>query len=304
MRYFLGIDGGASKTCCVLGDERIILGRGTAGSSNVTRVGEAVARESLTLSILQACAAAQIDPTQIAGTCVGAAGAARENVRAQLHRFVSETVHGEVQVVGDMMVALHAAFGDGPGVIVVSGSGSIAYGRDVSGRTLRAGGWGFAISDEGSGYWIGRRAIASSLRVCDERGESDCSLLSEILKVLGLESREHLVTRANGNPPLDFASLVPAVIKLSDEGDETAQRVLSAAGEELGDLGVVVLKRLFKDAASAPVAMSGGVFGNSAFLRRVFYNYLALAFPAAIVNPTVVEPVLGALAMARERAHI
>ncbi len=201
------------------------------------------------------------------------------------------------------MVALHAAFGDGPGVIVVAGSGSIAYGRDLSGRTGRAGGWGFAISDEGSGYWIGRRAIASSIRVCDERGESECSLLSEILKVLGLESREHLVMRANGNPPLDFAIVVPAVIKLSDEGDETAQRVLSAAGEELGKLGVVVLKRLFED-ASAPVAMSGGVFANSAFLRQVFYNYLASAFPAAIMNSTVVEPVLGALAMARKRAHI
>jgi N-acetylglucosamine kinase-like BadF-type ATPase len=203
-----------------------------------------------------------------------------------------------------MIVALHAAFGDGLGVIVVAGSGSIAYGRNLSGETVRAGGWGFAISDEGSGYWIGRQAIAASMRVCDERGKAECPLLSEILKVFGLETREQLVIRSNGNPPLDFASLVPAVILLSGRGDETAQAVLSAAGEELGKLGIVVLKRLFKDAPSVPVAMSGGVFGNSAFLRQVFYNYLSSTFPAAITNPTVVEPVLGALELARKRAHV
>jgi glucosamine kinase len=302
--YFLGVDGGASKTSSVLGDDRTILGRGTAGSSNVTRVGEAAARESLTVSILQACAAAQISPKQITSTCVGAAGAARENVRAQLQRSVREIVQGEVQIVGDMVIALQAAFGNGPGVIVVAGSGSIAYGRDVSGATVRAGGWGFRISDEGSGYWIGRKAIAASLRVCDERGEAECRLLSEILKVFALQTREQLVVKANGDPPPDFASLVPAVISLSDHDDEGAQAVLRAAGEELGKLAVVVIKRLFADATSVPVAMSGGVFANSALLRQVFYNYLSVAFPAAVTEGTVVEPALGALELARKRVQV
>lgn len=304
MAYFLGIDGGATKTSCVLGDERTILGCGTAGSSNVIRVGETGARKSMSESILQACAAAQISPEQITSTCVGAAGAARENVRAQLHRFVTEMVSGEVQIVGDMIVALQAAFGDGAGVVVVAGSGSIAFGRSVSGATVRAGGWGFAISDEGSGYWIGRRAIATALRSCDESGEPEGRLLSRIVKELGVENREQLVARANGNPLPDFATLVPAVISLADDGDEAAQEVLRAAGEELGKLALVVLRRLFKDSPSVPVAMSGGVFGNSPFLRRIFYNYLCSAFPAAITNATVVEPVLGALELARKRSLV
>lgn len=304
MAYFLGIDGGASKTFCVLGDERSILGHGTAGSSNVTRVGEAAARKSLKASISHACDAARISPAQITSTCVGAAGAARENVRAQLHRFVSETVYGEVQIVGDMIVALQAAFSDGPGVVVVAGSGSIAYGRDASGATVRAGGWGFAISDEGSGYWIGRRAVAATMRICDQNAQSEFPLLHEILKVFGLETREQLVVMANGNPAPDFASLTPVIISLSENGDENAQAVLSAAGEELAKLTLVVLGRLFKDAASVPVAMSGGVFEHSAFVRQVFYNYLSPAFPAAVTNPTVVQPVLGALELARKFAPV
>lgn len=301
MTYFLGIDGGASKTCCVVGDERMVLGRGIAGSCNVTRVGATAASESLKSSILQACEAAAISPSQITSTCVGAAGAARESVRAPLYRLVSETVRGEVKIVGDMVVALQAAFRDEPGVVVVAGSGSIAYGRDSSGTTIRAGGWGFAISDEGSGYWIGRLAVSSALRACDESGVAECPLLCEILKNFRLENHEQLVLKANGMPPPDFASLAPTVIRLSDGGDKTARMVLAAAGEKLGELAIVVLKRLFRDAASAPLAMAGGVFEHSAFVRQVFYNCVVQSFPTAATNPTVVEPVLGALELARNR---
>ena len=302
MAFFLGIDGGASKTSCVLGDEQTILGRGIAGSSNVIRVGEATARESLTYSILQACSAAGISPSQITSTCVGVAGSERDEVRVPIQRFVGEVVAGAVQILGDMVVALQAAFGDGPGVIVVAGSGSIAYGRSASGDTGRAGGWGFAVSDEGSGYWIGRRAIATCLRTGDAQGKWDCELLSEVMDLLDVSTREQLILKVNASPPPNFASLAPAVLALSDRGDATAQSVLSAAGEELAALATVVLKRLFMNVASVPVAMSGGVFSNSAFVRQVFYNCLLAAFPPATLNPSVIDPVLGALELARKKS--
>jgi N-acetylglucosamine kinase-like BadF-type ATPase len=200
-----------------------------------------------------------------------------------------------------MAVALQAAFGDGPGVIVIAGSGSIAYGRNVAEETARAGGWGFAVSDEGSGYWIGREAVSTCLRRFDELGQWDGEFLSELMEILEVSTREQLILTVNGNPPPNFASLVPAALALADRGDETAQTVLSAAGKELAALAMVVLKRLFVNIPSVPVGMSGGVFKNSAFVRQVFYNCLLADFPPATLNPSVIEPVLGALELARKK---
>ena len=169
MAIFLGIDGGGSKTSSLIGDENSILGRGTAAGSNVVRVGEVPTREALAAAIRQACGAAHIVPAQITRTCIGVAGAARPQISQTIQRLLTELVPGEIEVVGDMVIALEAAFDDGPGVIVIAGTGSIAYGRNASGQTARAGGWGFAISDEGSGHWIGRAAVAAVLRACDRR---------------------------------------------------------------------------------------------------------------------------------------
>ena len=155
MTYYLGIDGGGSKTTCAVGDESSLLATVAAGPSNITRVGEARARASLHQAVHEACAAAKIDPRQVRRACIGAAGAGREEIAGALRKIMAETLPGEIEVVGDMQIALAAAFGAGPGVIVIAGTGSIAYGRDAQGGTARAGGWGFAISDEGSAHWIG-----------------------------------------------------------------------------------------------------------------------------------------------------
>ncbi len=155
MAYYLGIDGGGSKTICVVGDESSLLATVTAGGSNITRVGEAGARETLQQAIREACLAAKINPQQVLRACIGAAGAGREEIASTVRKIVAEIIPGEIEVVGDMEIALAAAFGKGPGVIVIAGTGSIVFGRDAQGKVARAGGWGFAISDEGSAHWIG-----------------------------------------------------------------------------------------------------------------------------------------------------
>src|SRR3989449_9405871 len=211
---FLGIDGGATKTSCLVGDEKSVLGSGASGSSNLIRVGEAQARESLTTAIHQACAAARVSPAQIHKTCVGLAGAARPEISSAARRVMLEIVGGEVQIVGDTIIALEAAFGRGPGVVVISGTGSIAYGRNAAGQSARAGGWGFAISDEGSGHWIGRTAVAAAVRALDldDAGATNQSLLENLMKFWQVETREQLVVAANATPSPDFAALFPAVL--------------------------------------------------------------------------------------------
>jgi N-acetylglucosamine kinase-like BadF-type ATPase len=301
--YYLGIDGGGSKTTCIVGDEDSVLGSALAGPSNITRVGEARARESLHESVRLACADAKIDPRQVQRACVGVAGVASEEIATSVRKIIAELISSELEVVGDMQIALQAALGAGPGVVVIAGTGSIAYGRDAHGKTARAGGWGFAISDEGSAHWIGRMAIAALLRSVD-RSESDqisqptSVLLREIKTVWTLESFEQLARKANTNP--DFAALLPGVLAAADAGDEVARQVLTRAGKELAELAGIVVQRLFrKDEAVIPLAMVGGVFRYAHSVVAVFSETLRKFDPWLQINPDVVEPVAGALQMAR-----
>jgi N-acetylglucosamine kinase-like BadF-type ATPase len=190
-------------------------------------------------------------------------------------------------------------------VIVIAGTGSIAYGRNSKGQTARAGGWGFAISDEGSGHWIGRSAVAASMRAYDEAGiESTSVLLESIMKAWGVATREQLVVAANAahnvDATPDFAALLPAVLSAADAGDETARTILTQAGMELATLAKIVIGRIFGDAEAIPVATSGGVFCNCALGQQVFYNSLRAEKPKVLPNATLVDPAKGALALARK----
>jgi glucosamine kinase len=315
--YYLGIDGGGSKTTCVVGDESSLLATTTAGPSNITRVGEGRARESLHEAIGKACTAAEISPRQVDRACIGVAGGGREETARALRKIIAEIIPGETEVVGDMEIALAAAFDAGPGVIVIAGTGSIAYGRDARGRTARAGGWGFAISDEGSAHWIGCAAVTALLRSID-RGidqkigqgiaqskddpAAEASPLFRQLKVAwDVRSIEELVRKANSNP--DFAALFPAVLAAAEAGDAVAQLVLAQAGGELAQLVAIVIRRLFvEDATNSPavqLAMAGGVFRHSGSVREVFCNEVHKLDPCPEVRLPVVDPVEGALRMAR-----
>jgi N-acetylglucosamine kinase-like BadF-type ATPase len=301
--YYLGIDGGGTKTTCAVGDESHLLATATAGPSNIVRVGESQARQSLQQSVRQACAAAGIVPAQVAHTCVGGSGAARPEFAEIVRGFLSEILPSPIAVVGDMQIALEAAFDTGPGVVVIAGTGSIAYGRDRQGRTARAGGWGFAIGDEGSAHWIGRSAVSAVLRAADLTGENsrDCAPSSfswALCKAWGVTSLSDLARAANSIPPPDFAALFPAVASSSDA---SATKVLSNAGQELAQSAAVVVRRLFTEDQNAcvPVAMTGGVFRHATLVRQVFYNELRTLDPRVEVNPQVVEPVEGALRLAR-----
>lgn len=306
MSYYLGIDGGGTKTTCVVGDESQVLATATAGPSNIVRVGEAQARESLQQSVRIACAAAGITPAEVAHTCIGGSGAGRPEIAEIVRRYLAEILSTGIDVVGDMQIALEAAFDRGPGVIVIAGTGSIAYGRDRQGRTARAGGWGFAIGDEGSAHWIGRAAVSAVLRAADLTGETSTgaapsSLAAALLKAWGVMSLADLARAANSIPPPDFAALFRAV---AVSKDDLAAEVLTSAGRELARVAEVVILRLFdkRETTLVPVAMTGGVFRHAPQVREVFYNELRTLDARVEVNAQVVEPVEGALRMARRAA--
>jgi N-acetylglucosamine kinase-like BadF-type ATPase len=306
MAFYIGIDGGGTKTRCVLGNETAVLATTVAGGCNVVRSGEVHARESkareaLQSVVRQACTIAKISPAELRAICIGAAGAARPDAAATLHHILAELNPQQIKVVGDSVIALEAAFGSGPGVIAIAGTGSIVYGRDngrdSSQHTARAGGWGFAISDEGSGHWIGRQAISALLRARDEGHETE--LTAAILDVWKLDTIDALIQHANATPPPEFPRLFPVVVRFAESGDHIARELLGRAGHELATLASIVIRRLAPSAPYVPVAMTGSVFRQSAEVRRVFYNQLEASFSGIRLRDDFVDPVMGALALAR-----
>jgi N-acetylglucosamine kinase-like BadF-type ATPase len=309
--YYLGIDGGGSKTKCVIGDDTTIVASAVSGPSNITRIGEARARESMQQAITQACAAATISPQQIASACIGAAGAARKEVADAVQKFAAELIPGEIKIVGDMEIALHAAFGAGPGIIVIAGTGSIAFGRNQQGQTARAGGWGYAISDEGSAHWIARQAVITLLRAADEvHGKSEnrsqsvdapsnSLLFQELKRAWNVNSFEQLASAANSTS--NFADLFPAVVSAANASNKQAQQVLQQAAAELARLAQIVTRKLFPGENSpVPMAMVGGVFRHALKVRDSFAALVRAENSNVILNREVVEPVHGALELARK----
>jgi len=296
MALYLGIDSGGSKTRCALGDENRVLGTSMSAGSNVIRQGSAGAKEALQAAVREVCTVANTTPHKIARIAIGAAGAARPAVAATIKSILAELTPAAVEVVGDMVIALEAAFAGGPGVIAIAGTGSIAYGRNSAGDTARAGGWGFAVSDEGSGHWIGRSAVSAIFRARDEGRET--ALTNAILQAWSLKSFDDLIQAANLQALPEFPRLVPVVLRAANEGDELARSLFVEAGTRLADLAAIVIRRLAQT-PYAPIAMAGSVFRQSADVRQVFYNCLEKGFPGIEVRPELAEPVQGALALAR-----
>jgi glucosamine kinase len=301
MPFFLGIDGGGTKTRCVVGDEKSELGGATSSSSKVQRVGEACAQDALAAAVNEACVHAGISPQQIVRTCAGITGAARPEIAGVMRDLMNSIVGGHVEIVGDIEIAFEDAFGSGPGVMVIAGTGSIAYGKNQTGETARAAGWGYPISDEGSGQWIGAEAVREALRARD-RGQP-AGFLNHLIEKLGASSFEDFIVRLNGNPPVDFAALFPTVLAWSDRGDSGAASILERAGRELAGIADIVVERLFHE-HSVSVATHGGVLASSTLVRKCFAQELRARHRQAELLDREIDPARGALERARREFKI
>jgi glucosamine kinase len=298
MSFYLGIDAGGTQTTCAIGDSKVVLARAQGATCKLSKVSEEQAREVLRALIAEACESAKIMPTEIEHTFIGIAGITGHQVAERMSGILQEIVAGDIQVTGDMSIAMEAAFGDAPGVIVIAGTGSIAFGRNTRGDTARAGGWGPAISDEGSGEWIGRQAIAQAMRSHDDGAST--RLVAEIFEIWRVATRDEIAAHANAIPPPDFAQLFPAVLKAASQHDSLAQEILTSAGMELARLARIVLRKLWLGPTAVNLRVSGGVVSNSQVIRDAFQNTLRSERPDVMVSFEPVDPVLGALALARK----
>jgi len=316
MALFLGIDGGGSRTQACLGDERgRILAKAEAGPSNPVKVGNEASRKELLRAARKvlrkgATQAVRHQPAAAGGgrgrrrqgpllvaVCAGVAGVDRPAVSRPLLAWLRKAIPARHYLVTtDAAVALHAALGTTLGMIVVSGTGSIAYARNRRGQTLRAGGWGAAFDDLGSGYDVGRKAIMAALRDFDGRGEPT-ALTSRICQALKLPDITQIVLKKLD--PQQVAALFPLVSEAARQGDRVARRLCAQAAYDLAQLALALSRRLGRH-GMVPVVCAGGVFSSSPALRRSFARYVHQHMPSARVRLLQREPVEGALAMARE----
>lgn len=298
MPYYLGIDAGGTKTESAVSNGAELLGQATSGTSKILRVGEAQARLNLRQAVLEACEAAKVSPTEIIQVCVGISGASIPGVVAWVEGVIHELGPAHVRIIGDHIIAHRAAFGALAGVLVIAGTGSIAYGKNEKGETARAGGWGPAVSDEGSAFWIGREAVSAALRLHDQA--SNNGLYSSIAQFWKVESAEDVIRVANADASRNFADLSFLITTLADKGDATAQAIMTRAGQELAGLAATVITRLWPPDAVVRVALAGGVLQSSSLIRHAFHDALQTEHRRAAISFAYVRPVLGALAMAAQ----
>jgi N-acetylglucosamine kinase-like BadF-type ATPase len=298
--FFLGIDGGGTKTECALGDESRVLGSSIGATVKIKKVGPDAAGAALEGAIRTACERAGIAADQIARTCIGVAGTTIPEVVDWAYGVLGQLVSGEIEVVNDALIAHRAAFNGGPGVLVIAGTGSNVLGINDRGEFGRAGGWGPIISDEGSGFWIGRTTVAQAMRAYDAGRSTD--LLNAVMDSWKLTTREEVVSMANSNPPPDFASLLPEILRCADAGDALAREILSSAAQELAQLARIVIRKIWPGGGDVSIAVTGGVFAHSAQIRQMFANSIRAERKGITVNLEPVHPVMGALDMARKKA--
>ena len=281
MRCVLGFDGGGTKTECVLMDETsAIRGRGRSGPSNPFRIGYAAALASLREAAQSALAEAQAAPAAITAVCAGLGGVgqpeASEKMRALLAK---EFPHATVRICSDLDLVLAAA-PPGPSIVLVAGTGSAAIGRNADGETARIGGHGPMISDEGSAYDVGRRAVMAALREYDRTG-TDTALGKRILEEMGSPKWAELRRRIQAAPDEVFPRLFSVTAALADSGDQTAQGILRAAAYKLASLATTLAERLHISENSFQLVKTGGMIGRSKYFDAQLHERLRVTLPQA-----------------------
>jgi len=232
---------------------------------------------------------------------VGAAGAGRAPEQEALAAAITAAgVAERVDVRGDIEIALAAAFGDGPGILINAGTGSIAYARGPDGRLHRAGGHGWQLGDEGGGYWLGRRGLSAAARAHDGLEESS-TLLERLLMALGLQTFDDLIRWTATATPAQVAALAPHVLNAAREGETVAQQIVEEAAAELSQLVRVLLPH-FSGTDPIKMATAGGLLRPGSPLLIALRSNLATDLPRARISEggAQVDSPAGALRLAAQ----
>ena len=301
--FVLGIDAGGTKTVCLVADEHgHVLGSARGPGANLATLGELEVEKVLHEVMEQAMVGQSGAPAVI---CLGIAGVDRAEdaaiIRSIMRRIGNKA---PVLVVNDALIALEAGAGDGPGIVLIAGTGSICYGRNDRGHAARAGGWGYILADEGSGWWMGQRAIQAVMRQADGRGPAT-SLTPRVLAYFGVTDPALVVHEVYYHDPRRrlIAGLGPAVQASVDEGDPVAREIVADAAGELALAARSVAEKLEMRGAQFPLVLSGGAFRVVTSLLADLTSRVAEVVPRGQPRLLDVEPAMGAVRLAVAEAR-
>jgi N-acetylglucosamine kinase-like BadF-type ATPase len=301
--HVLGIDAGGTKTVCQLADGNgNVLAEARRGGANLQAAGELEVEKVLHEVMEEALADHDVIPGAI---CLGIAGVDRPD-DARIVRAIMKRIGYKAKclVVNDALIALEAGAPAQPGVVVIAGTGSIAYGRNERNEAARAGGWGYVLGDEGSGYWIGRAALRAVLREADRRGPATL-LTALLLNYYGVARAQDLIHHvyAASLRPAAIAALAQFVMAAFTDGDQVAIGILRAAADQLESSAFSVARRLEIVGSEFPFVLAGGIFRAVPWLEEELARRLPQAAPRSRTLQLNVEPATGAVRLALAEAR-
>jgi N-acetylglucosamine kinase-like BadF-type ATPase len=306
-KYFLGIDGGGTKTHAVITDSECrVAGEGFSGAANPLRAGLEEAVLHIEQAVADACAQAGIELGNIDSACAAIAGINHPIHYHTMKDALDEALHvAGLELVTDARAALEGALDGKAGIVVIAGTGSIAIGVNPDGRTARAGGFGPTLSDEGSGYYIAQRALKAVVSSFDGRSPKT-TLAERICDRLGVADPSDLpgVIYNSDSEPVDIAPLAELVDEAARQGDEVARQILTAAGRELGRLAASVIDKLELHSSGFRVACVGSVFRSGEFVLEPLREAVSRVAPHAEIGPPLYQPAIGAVKLAQKRCEM
>lgn len=299
-QLFFGIDGGGTQSRLGICDEtdRLIV-QVKGGSTNRYAVGFDAACDNLRDLIQKLKIESGIDVQNCAAGCFASAGMSTEQETEDFRRFFTgEGIRCPLYLCNDALAALAGGTGTAEGIIVVSGTGSIAAGLDKNGRTARAGGLGHLIGDEGSGFKIGLDGIKAAAAALERRGERTI-LAPMLFNHYGVNTIRELFPFLYTNfDKSRVASFSPCVFQAAQQSDAVATHILTTAAQDLSLLTRSVYGALF-DGTEAEVVFSGGILEHQSSFAKLTAAYICDALPQVRIVCRRFEPVVGACILAR-----
>jgi N-acetylglucosamine kinase-like BadF-type ATPase len=304
-KLVVGVDGGGTRTRAAILDGDRVLGEGTSGPSNPLRVGIANGAAAIREAIDKACSAARIDRDDLIAAGIGLAGVRRKDIRTRMREVLIETLEiKNIELMTDGDIALYGATDGAPGIVVISGTGSICCGVNRQGKHVYAGGWGPVAGDEGSGSWIARRALQAVAHASDERGPRT-ALTAAACEYFQVATADDLSTAIYAPTITNdrIAGFSKRVIETARAGDAVARNILTEAGKELGKAAATVVRKLKMEPERFQVAFVGGVFAAGEFVIAPLREEIARVAQKAFIAAPSFSPTVAAGRLAQEHLH-
>ena len=274
----VGIDSGGTSTRVVVAENGAVVGEAEGPGANPTTLGIDDAADAILAVVRKA-----LERRKPHAIVAGAAGAGRPAVAGALAELIQSAFpNARVAVEDDAPIALRGAIPSGPGIVLIAGTGSVAYAENGD-RRMRVGGLGYIVGDEGSAFSIGMAAVRLYGRVLDGRAPAD-ETTDLVARTLGTADRASYIAALYDTPlrPAGIAALAPSIIAFAGKGNRASTKIVQQAGQELGDLIRAAAKGAGLMDASPSIALCGGLFAENSMLSFLLETRIVGDLPGAL----------------------